>query len=73
MNNSVCKTFIANDSISNETLLSYHYRCAPKIIQFNNKLNIEKNKDSQCFIEVDEMKRRKEIKLLKRSKQLQSM
>lgn len=37
MNNSVYKTFIANDFISNEILLNYHYRCTPQIIQFNNK------------------------------------
>lgn len=62
MNNSVYKTFIANDSISNEILLSYHYRCAPKIIQFNNKkyynnkLDIEtkeKDEESLSFIEVN--------------------
>lgn len=62
MNNSVYKTFIANDSISNETLLSYHYRCAPKIIQFNNKkyynnkLEIEtkeKNDDSLSFVDIE--------------------
>lgn len=62
LNNSVYKTFIANDSISNEILLSYHYRCAPKIIQFNNKkyynnkLNIEtmeENTDALSFIEIE--------------------
>lgn len=37
LDNSVYKTFIANDAISGETLLSYHYRCEPKIIEFNNK------------------------------------
>jgi hypothetical protein len=35
--NSVYKTFLACDSVSDEVLLSYHYRCHPKIIQFNNK------------------------------------
>lgn len=62
MNNSVYKTFISNDSISSETLLSYHYRCAPKIIQFNNKkyynnkLNIETTEnceDSLIFTEIN--------------------
>lgn len=61
MDNSVYKTFISNDSISNETLLSYHYRCTPKIIEFNNKkyynskLNIEtkgKNGESLKCIEI---------------------
>ena len=35
--NSVYKTFIACDAVSDEVLLSYHYRCHPQIIQFNNK------------------------------------
>lgn len=37
INNSVYKTFLACDSVSDEILLSYHYRCHPKIIAFNNK------------------------------------
>lgn len=35
--NSIYKTFLACDSISNEILLSHHYRCNRKIIEFNNK------------------------------------
>ena len=35
--NSVYKTFMAVDSVSDETLLHQHYRCDPKIIGFNNK------------------------------------
>lgn len=35
--NSVYKAFLANDSISLETLLHNHYRCAKVIIDFNNK------------------------------------
>ncbi len=35
--NSIYKTFLANDSVSQETLLHYHYRCAKEIIDFNNK------------------------------------
>ena len=35
--NSVYKTFLACDSVSKEILLSHHYRCAPEIINFNNK------------------------------------
>lgn len=35
--NSVYKTFIAADSISEEILLSCHYRCHKKIIDFNNR------------------------------------
>ena len=34
--NSIYKTFLACDSVSNEILLSCHYRCHPKIIAFNN-------------------------------------
>lgn len=37
ISNSIYKTFLANDSISQETLLHNHYRCAKKIIDFNNK------------------------------------
>lgn len=37
INNSIYKTFLANDSISQEILLHNHYRCAKKIIDFNNK------------------------------------
>ncbi len=35
--NSIYKTFLASDSVSREILLSRHYRCNSKIIQFNNK------------------------------------
>ncbi len=35
--NSVYKTFMAADSVSDEILLHKHYRCDPKIIGFNNK------------------------------------
>ena len=35
--NSVYKTFMAADSVSDETLLHKHYRCDPRIIGFNNK------------------------------------
>lgn len=37
VHNSVYKTFLACDPVSDEVLLSYHYRCDPKIINFNNK------------------------------------
>ena len=36
-NNSIYKTFLANDSVSDEVLHRNHYRCSPKIIEFNNK------------------------------------
>ncbi len=35
--NSIYKTYLACDAVSNEILLSYHYRCAKPIIEFNNK------------------------------------
>jgi superfamily I DNA and/or RNA helicase len=35
--NSIYKTFLACDAVSDEILLSYHYRCHKKIINFNNK------------------------------------
>ena len=35
--NSIYKAFLANDAISQETLLHNHYRCAKDIIEFNNK------------------------------------
>lgn len=34
---SVYQTFLASDAVSDEILLSYHYRCHPKIIEFNNR------------------------------------
>ncbi|MBQ9911247.1 MAG: DUF2726 domain-containing protein [Lachnospiraceae bacterium] len=35
--NSIYKTFLACDSVSDEILLRKHYRCSKKIIEFNNK------------------------------------
>ncbi len=35
--NSIYKTYLASDSVSEETLLSHHYRCHQKIIGFNNR------------------------------------
>lgn len=34
---SIYKTYLACDAVSDEVLLSYHYRCDPKIIGFNNR------------------------------------
>ena len=57
---SVYQTFLAADAVSDEVLLSYHYRCHPKIIEFNNKkyynkkLNVksaDKNEHPLEFIE----------------------
>lgn len=35
--NSVYKTYLACDAVSDEILLRYHYRCHRKIIEYNNK------------------------------------
>ena len=35
--NSIYKTFLACDAVSDEVLLHNHYRCNPKIIEFNNQ------------------------------------
>lgn len=35
--NSIYKTYLACDSVSDEVLLRYHYRCNRKIIEFNNQ------------------------------------
>lgn len=58
--NSIYKTFVSADAVSNEILLSHHYRCAPKIIQFcnrkyyNNKLKIDSaSKESHPLMYVD--------------------
>lgn len=37
INNSIYKTYIACDAVSDEVLLSYHYRCHRRIIEFNNQ------------------------------------
>lgn len=38
--NSIYKCFLACDAVSDETLLSYHYRCSPRIIEFNNRIKM---------------------------------
>ena len=47
--NSIYKTFLACDSVSDEILLRKHYRCNKKIIEFNNK----KYYNSQLDIRTD--------------------
>lgn len=58
--NSIYKTFLACDAVSGEILLSHHYRCHKRIIEFNNrkyynnKLVIDSgNKTSQPLIYKD--------------------
>lgn len=59
--NSIYKTFLACDAVSDEILLRYHYRCNKSIIEFNNKkyynsrLNImseSKEKEPLVFVDV---------------------
>ncbi|WP_313340416.1 AAA domain-containing protein [Sedimentibacter sp.] len=63
ISNSIYKTFLACDAVSDEILLSYHYRCHKKIIEFNNKkyyngkLNIKSsinNEKPLVFIDVED-------------------
>lgn len=60
--NSIYKTYLACDAVSDEILLSYHYRCHKKIIGFNNKkyyngkLNIKSDVQSEhplVFVDVE--------------------
>lgn len=62
-NNSIYKTFLSNDPVSEEILLSHHYRCNAKIIDFNNKkyyngkLQIESGsneKEPLLYVDVQE-------------------
>lgn len=61
--NSIYKTYLANDAVSQEILLHNHYRCAKEIIEFsnkkyyNNQLNIKSNKRKEkplVFCEITE-------------------
>ena len=63
ISNSIYKTFLACDAVSDEILLSYHYRCHKRIIEFNNKkyyngkLNIKSsinNEKPLVFIDVED-------------------
>lgn len=60
--NSIYKVFLAADSVSDEILLSHHYRCQREIIEFNNKkyyngkLHIETKKQGEnplVYIDVE--------------------
>ncbi len=56
ISNSIYKTYLACDAVSDEILLSYHYRCAKEIIEFNNKkyyngrLKIKSNKGTSAAL-----------------------
>lgn len=61
--NSIYKTYLACDAVSDEVLLSHHYRCDPKIIGFNNhkyyndklKMNGKKVSDQPLvFVDIPE-------------------
>lgn len=65
ISNSIYKTYLACDAVSDEVLLSYHYRCHRKIIDFNNKkyyngkLNIKSSHVSEeplAYIDVEDNK-----------------
>ena len=67
--NSVYKTYLACDSVSDETLLRNHYRCNKKIIDFNNKkyynskLVIKtKSQEQQPLVYVDIVHSKSDIK-----------
>jgi len=58
--NSIYKTFLACDSVSDEVLLHNHYRCNEKIIDFNNKKYYNSklkvcscSKESQPLVHMD--------------------
>lgn len=58
--NSVYKAFLACDAVSDEVLLHNHYRCHPKIIEFNNqkyynsKLRIcSESRESKPLVHID--------------------
>ena len=60
LENSIYKTFLANDAVSEEILLRHHYRCCRSIIEFNNvkyynsRLKIEsREKPEQPLVYVD--------------------
>ena len=60
--NSIYKTFLSLDSLSDEVLLSHHYRCNKEIIKFNNhkyyndKLKIESKNSSKEPLRLIELK-----------------
>ncbi len=69
LENSIYKTFLANDAVSEEILLRHHYRCCKSIIEFNNvkyynsKLKIESRaKPEQPLVYVDVKNNETELK-----------
>lgn len=67
--NSIYKTFLACDAVSDEVLLHNHYRCNPKIIGFNNKkyynskLNIcSKSTETKPLVFIDVKSDRSDLK-----------
>ncbi len=58
--NSISKTYLSSDAVSDETLLHNHYRCHKRIIEFNNRkyynsrLNIvSESKEEQPLVYMD--------------------
>lgn len=67
--NSIYKTYLACDAVSDEVLLHNHYRCNPKIIEFNNKkyynsrLNIcSNNAEQNPLVYIDVRNERNNVK-----------
>ena len=67
--NSIYKTYLACDSVSDEVLLHNHYRCHKKIIGFNNrkyynsKLNIcSESKEEHPLVYIDVQNSRSDLK-----------
>ena len=54
IDNSIYKTFLACDAVSDEILLSYHYRCHKKIIDFNNKKYYNKKLNNKSNVQSEE-------------------
>lgn len=52
--NSIYKTYLSCDSVSDEILLSYHYRCHEKIIGFNNKKYYNNKLKIQSSVQEEE-------------------
>lgn len=51
--NSIYKTYLACDAVSDEILLHYHYRCHKKIIEFNNQKYYNNKLDIRSQVETE--------------------
>lgn len=80
--NSIYKTYLACDAVSDETLLHNHYRCHKSIIEFNNRkyynsrLNIlseSKERQPLLYMDMQEAFSDYKIRRLRRLMKLQNM